>query len=255
MNKTIGVFDSGIGGLTVLRGLVDACETYDYLYVGDTRNVPYGTKSASEIEGFVDAVSRHLVDAGVDAIVIACNTASVNRSHLRLDIPVFDILGPTAHEAAQATRNGRILVLATDFTARAGAYSKALAPYKITPVEVGCSPFVDVVESGRAGSEQARDVVTRSLSPYKKGNYDTVVLGCTHFGALRHEIAAVFPQATQVDGIRELATRINQAMPSIQGSRDAPPRVRLQTTGGPDAFAEGAATLGFTGHRIEHIVL
>jgi len=209
----IGVFDSGIGGISILETLVKEFPNEDFIYVADTKNCPYGIKSKLEIAGFVTEVTEILLRFGVKAIVIACNTATANSDHLKLDIPIVGMIEPTAIEAANATLNKQVLVLATNATAESHLYKKTLGNLGVASREIGCSEFVPLVESGLMGTKQAETVVRMKLEPYEKEEADTIILGCTHFGFLKQEIEEVMKQRNLVSGALQVAKELRKLLP------------------------------------------
>jgi glutamate racemase len=203
----IGIFDSGIGGLTVLKAVRDRLPNESVIYLGDTARVPYGTKSRLTIERYAIEDAAFLIEKGVKMIVVACNTASaMARESLRRDfnIPFLTVLGPGARAAARATRTGRIGVIATEATIDSGAYERAIreAHQNLSgagQVEVfsrACPLFVPLVEEGETESQVVRLMAEQYLAPLRKRQVDTLVLGCTHYPLLKEVI-----QETMGDGV------------------------------------------------------
>src|SRR5215472_16575400 len=189
----LGVFDSGLGGLTVVRALREVLPHERIVYVGDTARVPYGTKGAATVVKYALGCARHLVGRGVKAIIIACNTVSAvapERLRVELDLPVLGVIEPGARAAVAATRTGRIGVLATAGTIASGAYPRAVAQ-ESTRAEVVGQPaplLVSLAEEGWTEGEVPRLAVRRYLEPLARANVDVVVLGCTHYPLLRTTI-------------------------------------------------------------------
>lgn len=195
--RPIGIFDSGFGGLTVVRALIDLLPAEHIVYVGDTGRYPYGSRPAGEVRSFALEIGSHLV-GGLEAklVVVACNTAaSVALDDLvaALPVPVVGVLEPGMRSAAQATRTGRIGVIGTVGTIRSGAYqrlARAIAP----DMEVTCAAcpgFVEFVERGETGSDQVHVLAERLLAPLMEADVDTLLLGCTHYPFLARTIADV----------------------------------------------------------------
>lgn len=209
----IGIFDSGVGGLTVLRAVRQRLPRESVIYLGDTARVPYGTKSRATIERYAIEDAAFLVEKGVKMIVVACNTASaMARESLRreFDIPFLTVLGPGARAAARATRNGRIGVIATEATINSGAYERAVhEACGDRPVEVfsrACPLFVPLVEEGETDSHVARLVAEQYLAPLREERIDTLVLGCTHYPLLKTVIAETMGEAvTLIDSAEAVA--------------------------------------------------
>lgn len=202
-NLPIGVFDSGIGGLTVLYRLVEMMPNEDYVFVGDTLNLPYGTKTKEQLKTLVSDVSNYLANVPVKAIVIACNTATANSHHLKdeIDIPVIGVIEPTAKRALEISEN--ILVLATNVTIDSGEYKYYLDKYKKDPNSkqyyCKCSEFVTAIEANDIKTPHSFELVRNTLAPYLDKKIDCIIMGCTHFGLYEEEIKACFPNAKQLE--------------------------------------------------------
>jgi glutamate racemase len=205
----VGVFDSGIGGLTVLKALVARLPAEDFLYLGDTARLPYGTKTAATVERYALQAVAELVRRGVKAVVVACNTASaaalpvLAAAHPQL--PVIGVIEPGATAAVAASRTGRIAVLATEGTVRGGAYQRAILA-RLPLAQVTAIPatlFVALAEEGWIEGDVAQAAASRYLSPLFMDAArapDVLVLGCTHFPALAGVIGKVAgPDACIVD--------------------------------------------------------
>lgn len=198
-HRPIGVFDSGIGGLTVLRALMAAMPGERFIYLGDTARVPYGTKSAETVRIYALGLARILMQHDVKMIVVACNTASVHAAdvitQMVAPIPVISMVPPAAAAALAATRNKHILVMGTQSTIASGSYVRALQALdrsvKITAVPAQL--LVGFAEEGWIDGDIAHAAVTRYIGDYFKGagKPDTIIMGCTHFPLLRDVIAAV----------------------------------------------------------------
>lgn len=198
----IGVFDSGIGGLTVLNELVKRFPNEDFVYVGDTLNLPYGTKTKEELESLVDNVANYLNSVPVKAICIACNTATTASAHLlnKYDFPIIGVIKPTAEYSL--TFGSNILVLATNVTIASNAYQNILDnnnPNNGKRFYCKCSEFVDLIENIGVNNEKSFKLVHEKLDKYAKENIDVIVCGCTHFGLLEKEFKEIFPNAKIVD--------------------------------------------------------
>jgi glutamate racemase len=191
----LGVFDSGLGGLTVVRALREALPHESIVYLGDTARVPYGTKGPETVVKYALACAKHLVGRGVKAIVIACNTVSAvapERLRIELDLPVLGVIDPGARAAVHATKTGRIGVLGTAATIASGAYVRAVSRHS-TRAEVLGQPaplLVPLAEEGWTEGDVPRLAVQRYLAPLARAAVDVVVLGCTHYPLLRPVIEA-----------------------------------------------------------------
>jgi glutamate racemase len=212
-SRAIGVFDSGVGGLTVLRALCDELPCEQFVYLGDTARLPYGTKSADTVVRYALQAADTLVGRGVKALIVACNTASAvalpaMRDRYR-DLPLIGVVEPGAEAAVAATRNGCIAVIGTEATVRGGAYQRAIARLRpdATVSALACQLFVALAEEGWTCGAIARATAQRYLAPLFGPQLpgcapaaDTLVLGCTHFPALRPAIREVIgDQVTIVD--------------------------------------------------------
>ncbi len=198
MNKkqSIGVFDSGIGGLNVLNNLAKQFPNENFIYVGDNLNVPYGVKTEKQLKEIISKIFRYFEKQEVKAIVIACNTASAASEELDCKIPVFRIIEPTAKNALKISEN--IGVLATNFTIESKAYDKYLEN-KMKGIKA--SPFVTIVENDSVQEKESKKIIEEILLPYKN-NIDTIILGCTHFSVLEEEVKEVLGDINIVDSCK-----------------------------------------------------
>lgn len=199
--KPIGVFDSGVGGLTVLEKLVKMYPGENFIYVADQGYCPYGNKTKEEIEQRVLTVGKYLLSRGVKAIVIACNTASLFKQSLQniTDIPVISVIEPTARLACQLTKTKKVAVLATNATIKNGKYQRILEENGMEVFPVPASQFVDIIESNEMNTEATLKTVTEKLAPLQNKGIDTVIHGCTHFGLLEFQMKKVLPDVTYVE--------------------------------------------------------
>jgi len=186
----LGVFDSGLGGLTVVRALRQALPNERIVYLGDTARVPYGTRGPATVIKYALACARHLVGRNVKAIVIACNTVSAvapDRLRVELDIPILGVIEPGARAGVRASLRGRIGVLATSATIASGAYPRAVAAESTRAEVIGqAAPLlVPLAEEGWTDGEVPRLAARRYLEPLARAQVDVVVLGCTHYPLLR----------------------------------------------------------------------
>ena len=206
----IGVFDSGLGGLTVARAIIDQLPGESIIYVGDNARGPYGPRSLAEVRSFTLEIMDELVQAGVKAIVIACNTASsatLRDARERYEIPVLEVIQPAARRAVSATRSGRVGVIGTSATIESGAYldSFAAAPQLII-TSVSCPAFVEFVERGETSGPAITAIAREYLQPLIEAKVDTLVLGCTHYPLLTGVISYVMgDNVTLVSSAEETA--------------------------------------------------
>lgn len=220
----IGIFDSGVGGLTVHRAILDALPSADTLYLGDTARVPYGTKSAETVTQYSLRNARVLARRGIDFLVVACNTASaVALPALRdeLSVPVLGVVEPGARVAVRASRTGRIGVIGTQGTIASGAYQTAIRRGRdgAEVVARACPLFVPLAEEGWTDPEDdvVRGVVRRYLAPLRDEGIDTLVLGCTHYPLLKAAIAAEVPGVVLVDSAEAIAAEVLARLGEVPG--------------------------------------
>ena len=239
-DRPIGVFDSGVGGLTVLGALAARMPRETLLYLGDTARVPYGSKSADTVTSYAVEIGDFFADRGVKLMVVACNTTSaiaLDTLRARYPVPVVGVVEPGARAALRATRRGRIGVIGTEATIASGAYARALR--EIEPgVEIftrACPMFVPLAEEGWTDNEVARRTVSLYLSSLRRSGIDTLILGCTHYPLLRAAIAACMgPEVTIVDSAAETASEVRRTLRST-GS------LRTRGEGGASFFVTDAA--------------
>lgn len=198
-NAPIGIFDSGLGGLTVARAIIDQLPHESITYIGDTANAPYGPRPIAQVRNFALKIMDQLVDTGVKMLVIACNTASAavlrdarERYTLAQGIPVVEVIQPAVRRAVQSVKNGKIGVIATQATVDSQAYedSFAAAP-NLEIYTAACPKFVDFVENGMTSGDELLQVANEYLTPMKRHGVDTLVLGCTHYPLLTGVISYV----------------------------------------------------------------
>jgi glutamate racemase len=212
--QAIGIFDSGVGGLTVLREIVRALPQEDTVYFGDTARVPYGTKSPETVTRYAGEIASFLLKRDIKLLVVACNTASaVALSSLKrqLTIPVVGVIEPGARRAVEVTRSGRIGVIGTTGTIRSSAYTRAIKRLK-PEAEVltrACPLFVPLAEEGWTDNQVARLTAQNYLQELQEASVDTLVLGCTHYPLLKPLIADIMgPGVILVDSAEETARTV-----------------------------------------------
>ena len=214
----IGVFDSGIGGLTVVHELMRQLPHESIIYFGDTARVPYGPKSPDTVRRYSREITHWLQEQGVKAIVIACNTATAHALPVlraELPVPVVGVVGPGARAAVDATERGSIGVIGTMGTINSGAYERAIrdATPDATITTRACPLFVPLVEEGWLEHEATRLVAKEYLSPMAAANVDTLVLGCTHYPLLNPLIAEVLgPDVRLIDSAEETAAETRRVL-------------------------------------------
>lgn len=218
-SKPIGVFDSGLGGLTVVRSIIEQMPEENIIYFGDTAHVPYGSRSREQITEYVMNDVRFLSGFDIKAIVIACNTAdSVAKTSIeeKYPLPVFGVVMPAAKKAAAVTENNRIGVMATEATIRSGAYERAIKSFNPDSVVISeaCPLLVPLIEEGRfsKGDVVIESVVKEYIQPMKKESTDTIILGCTHYPLLYDIIKSEMPGINIVSSSLEAANSLREIM-------------------------------------------
>ena len=241
----IGIFDSGVGGLTVARSIIDQLPDEHVIYVGDTANGPYGPLSLPEVRAHALAIGDDLVRRGVKALVIACNTASAACLHdarERYDVPVVEVIQPAVRRAVATTRSGHIGVIGTQTTIASGAYQDAFARAGAVEVSaVACPRFVDFVERGVTSGRQVLNLAEGYLEPLQRAEVDTLVLGCTHYPLLSGVIQLVAGDSvTLVSSAEETAKDLLRVLTELDLLRphDSGSATRsFEATGDPESFA------------------
>jgi glutamate racemase len=241
----IGIFDSGFGGLTVARAVLDQLPHEPVLYLGDTARQPYGPKPIGEVREYALECLDHLVDEGVKALVIACNSASaavLRDARQRYPVPVVEVIHPATRRAVAASRTGRIGVICTRATADSMAYDDAFtaAPHVVLHTQA-CPRFVEFVEAGVTGGPELLQVAHGYLDPLISQGIDTLILGCTHYPLLTGALSYVLgDQVTLVSSAEETAKDVYRLLAEHGLERDPAlrsPVHRFLTTGQPDEFA------------------
>ena len=246
----IGIFDSGIGGLTVARQVHRALPCEDLVYLGDTARVPYGTKSPATVIRFACEDTQFLVRQHVKAVVVACNTVSawaLPTLERKFDLPIFGVIIPGAQAAVQRTRNRRIGVIATATTVRSQAYSRMILARDVAAKVFvrACPLLVPLVEEGWMNQEVTRSVLHTYLSPLLRRRIDTLVLGCTHYPLLKGAIRAVVgPDVALVDSAETCAQFLSERLRDtklLNQTRRRPGVIRPFVTDEVERFEEMAS--------------
>ncbi|NED96194.1 glutamate racemase [Phytoactinopolyspora alkaliphila] len=242
----IGIFDSGVGGLTVARAVLDQLPHEPVLYVGDTARGPYGPRPIAEVRAFALDVMDTLVAEGVKMLVIACNSASsavLRDARERYDVPVVEVIQPAVRRAVAATRNGRVGVIGTSATVSSQAYedSFAAAP-ELRITSRACPRFVEFVEAGLTHGPDLERVASEYLEPVRAAGVDTLVLGCTHYPLLAGVISYVMGESvTLVNSADETANDVYRILATrgvMRADTLPPPRHQFRSTGDPIQFSE-----------------
>jgi len=274
---TIGVFDSGVGGLTVLRALVDRIPDADYLYFGDTARLPYGSKSAATVAHYAVGAVRYLQDHGAELLVIACNTATalaLNEIKAAAGVEVIGVVEPGAEAAAKASRKRNVVVIGTDATIGSHAYRRALEARKVAVREKACPLFVPLVEEGwveHPVTEQvARIYLSEAFSPEvlseEARDADVLLLGCTHYPLIKPLLRRVAPEHIAIvdsaeSTAQEVARQLQIKLPSstetaATGGRRSVSQLKFFATDSAEKFRKmGTRFLGLPVEDVLHVDL
>lgn len=241
----IGILDSGVGGLTVARAIIDLLPNESITYVGDTQNGPYGPKPIAHVREHALAVMDSLVARGVKAIVIACNSASAATLHdarERYQLPVLEVIGPAVTRATRATRNRKIGVIGTQATIGSGVYQdlfRMVSDFEV--ISAACPRFVELVESGVTSGPEVVAVAQAYLAPLRDQGIDTLVLGCTHYPLLAGPISYVIgPEVMLISSADETARELYQLLTDRDelSKEVKPPVYEFLATGDTSTFAK-----------------
>ena len=246
-NAPIGIFDSGVGGLTVARAVIDQLPGESIIYVGDTANSPYGPLPIAQVRANALGVMDELVDAGVKLLVIACNSASSavlrdarERYTARYGIPVVEVIQPAVRRAVAGTRTGRIGLIGTQATVGSRAYEDAFAAApELEITSVACPRFVEFVESGITAGPELLAEAQGYLAPLQAAQVDTLILGCTHYPLLTGVISYVMGDSVSlVSSAEETAKDVFRALTAhgLLRTDGAPARHEFLATGNADSF-------------------
>ena len=249
--RPIGIFDSGVGGLTVLKEIRERLPLEPTIYVADLLHFPYGPRYQDEVRGFAIDITRYLESRDVKLVVIACNTATaaaLNHARELFELPIIGVISPGAQAAVEATRNNRIGVISTEGTMRSQEYLHAIK--EIDPMvgvyQKACPELVEIVEAGEADSARAERVLRRDLADIVQLGADTLVLGCTHYPLLRRAIERVYPDTFQlVDSAQTTAAKVQRQLKhaGMEAAPRSQPHHELIVTAVPRRFNEVATIL------------
>jgi glutamate racemase len=263
-SRPVGVFDSGVGGLTVLHECLVTIPHEDFVYLGDHARLPYGPRPLDEIRRFALEIGGYLQGQGVKLILVACNAAtSAGLAELQseLAVPVVGVITPEAHAAVQATRNRRVGLLATQATVDAGRYADLVGALDagVRLTAVACPRLVPLIESDDPFGEETTLAVREYAEPLRAAGVDTVILGCTHYPLIRPIFQRVFGRGvTLVFSAEETAREVAEtlARKGIENAESREGSYRFLTTGDPDQFREmGARFLQLPIDEVEQVTL
>ncbi|MBU0467552.1 MAG: glutamate racemase [Candidatus Omnitrophica bacterium] len=258
-NYAIGVFDSGLGGLTVVKELIKLLPDEDIVYFGDTARVPYGTKSSESIIRFSIDNANVLISKKVKMIVVACNSSSSYALEVlkeKFDIPIVGVIDPGAQKAIRLTKNKKIGVIATSATVDSGKYVEALKNIdkSVKVTSVACPLFVPLVEEGWSNKKITADVAGIYLKLLKKENVDALILGCTHYPLLKTVISKVMGRKVAlVDSAREVAHQVEKLLDQRKNRKRSKQKgaLRIFVSDKPQSFMRIAKS--FLGCKIDEI--
>jgi glutamate racemase len=267
--RPIGVFDSGVGGLTILHELLVALPHEDFLYLGDTLRFPYGERTPGELVRFSAEIAEELVRRGIKLLVVACNSATAaalpdlqrRMMETTLGVDALGVVRPGALQAVAATRSGRIGLLATPTTVASGAYEQAVAAIDehVTLHAVSCPTLAAIIQAGEEFDERAIAAVREVCAPLQEADVDTVILGSTHYPLLRPMLQRVLgPEVTLVSAGTALARQVEHALGTreLQNPRSGEGAYRFLCTGDTRSFHElGTRFLQMPLGRVEHVEL
>ena len=268
-DRPIAVFDSGVGGLTVLHELLVALPNEHFLYLGDTARFPYGERSADELTRFAIEISHELLARGAKLVVVACNSATAaalpqlqaHAASAWRGVEVLGVVAPEALRAVAATRTGRIGLLATPATVASGAYERAVTAIDahVTLHAVACPTLAGIIQAGEEFHERTVRSVREACAPLRAADVDTVILGCTHYPVIRPLLQRLLgPQVTLVSSGAALARQVEHILSTreIANPRSGEGDYRFLCTGDVDAFHElGTRFLQMPLGAVEHVEL
>lgn len=250
-NAAIGVFDSGVGGLTVAREIIRQLPEESITYFGDTARVPYGSKSKDTIIRYSRQIIRFLKTKNVKAIVVACNTASafaLDTIEKEIDIPIIGVVKPGAKSAVESTKNKRIGIIGTEGTIKSELYTQYIYSIdpEITVVGKACPLFVPLVEEGMLHDSVTDEVASRYLESMKEENIDSLILGCTHYPLLRSTVGKIMgPEVNLVNPAYETAISLDGLLRQngIRADKDAKPEYEFYVSDAEEKFKEFANSI------------
>ncbi|MBQ8869328.1 MAG: glutamate racemase [Oscillospiraceae bacterium] len=255
-NRAIGVFDSGLGGLTAVSALRRLLPDENIVYLADTARVPYGDKSLDELNKCAEGDISFLLSKNVKLILIACGTVSSTLTREQMEsygIKVIGVLEPAARAAAEQTQNGKIGVIATAASIKSGAYKARLADIRpdceIYPVP--CPKLVPLIESGKTEGKEVKGALCEYLDPLKAEGIDTLVLGCTHYPLLKSEIGSILPEASLIDVGAQAAKEVKDYLAENDMLSENGGECKFFASGNPEDFCGKASR--FLGYQIEKV--
>ena len=258
-NKSIGIFDSGIGGLTVVKEIINLLPGEKLIYLGDTARVPYGIKSKETVIKYALSNADFLLSRGIKILVVACNTASAYSIDVlkeKLSIPVIGVIEPGAKKAVESTKNGNIAVIGTPSTIRSGAYTNEIM--KINPdlkiFSKSCPLFVPLAEEGWHNGKITSEIISTYMEEIISNDVDVIILGCTHYPLLKPAIQEVVGEnVTLIDSAEEIAREINKTIGSDETTEAAGHKNEFYLTDISESFINIAGK--FLGEDLDEVNL
>ena len=244
MDAAIGIIDSGVGGLTVVKEMLEKLPNESIVYIGDRRRCPYGTRPAEEVRRYTIEMATALSQMGIKLLVIACNTATaVALEDIRelFSFPIIGVITPGSRAAVKATKTGKIAVLGTTGTIKSGAYDAEIKKLSVgaTVFPLACPEFVPIVESGQYNTLDASEVVKRTLEALAGEDFDAAILGCTHYPLLENHIRTHLPESVKIiSSAIETVRDVEQTL-LVNGDRNVsgdPAQLTFYTTGSTESF-------------------
>ena len=246
MKAPIGVIDSGVGGLTVVREMIERLPKESIIYIGDDARCPYGPKSPEEVASYTVELAEALQHLGIKMLVIACNTATAAALPIvseAFDFPIIGVIEPGSRAALQVSKNEKIVVLGTIGTVKSEAYNRAILRRSDGRAEVqalACPNFVPIVEAGEYDTPQAKEVVAETLSVLDSDTFDTAILGCTHYPLLEKQIRDYFPPSVEI--ISSAVETVKDVERTLRAfgiqNKESGRTIRFYTTGERSEFKE-----------------
>jgi len=243
-HRPIGVLDSGLGGLTVVKEVLRQLPAENIIFIGDEARMPYGIKTKEQIIAYTREMVQFLISQNVKLIIYGCNTATANAlEELRTEftVPMIGVIQPGSQAAVKVSKTGNIGIIGTESTINSKSYSQTITGINSSAKVLGIAAqkFVALVEADKVNSQEAEDDIAKTLSPFKNSNYDTLILGCTHFPMLKTQINNYLPKMTLVDpavSTVEVAKTYltDNELLTNQNNRT----IKLYTTGGIDEFSK-----------------
>lgn len=245
--KRIGFFDSGVGGLSVLKEAIKQLNGYPLIYIGDTLRMPYGVRTPEQVEQFTVECIKYISDTGLDSCVIACNTATaygLEKAKEVFKFPIVGVVNPACEFAVRETKNNKVAILATEGTVKSGVYKetmKSMSP-EVELIELGCPDLVLAIEDGHIDDDEVKGIIEDYLNKLGHFDYDTLILGCTHFPLATEMFHEIFRERNKVVSIVDPAQKTIEKLIELQGYTEdsESEEIEFYATGDVEKFKETA---------------